>query len=273
MDQHDHIVEVAGAPIHYSVTGNGDTAVVLTHGFRAHHVWWAKVVPLLAEKYTVVTLDLSGSGDSGHRDDYGIDIWGQEVNAVLDDAGIDKALMVGHSLGGTSVVMAATQAPERALGVIAMDTFIQGEGRMRPIGAAAASPVRYYETKEDAVGRFRLMPPQEGDDPALLERLAHYGVKAVDERWTWKFDQVVAPQIDEERLNASIAALQVPFHYVHAMESPVVVPEVVTFILSFAPEGTSVTYVPEAKHHLTVSHPEICAEVIDRFAQEWSAAR
>ena len=272
MDQHDRVVEVAGAPIHYTVSGQGDTAVVLTHGFRAHHVWWAKVVPLLEAKYMVVTLDLSGSGDSGHRDAYGIDIWGQEVLAVLDDAGIDRALMVGHSLGGTSVVMAATFAPERAIGVILMDTFIQGEGRMRPIGAAAASPVRYYESKEDAVGRFRLMPPQEGDDPVLLERLAHYGVKPVGDQWTWKFDQVVAPKIDEERLNASIAGLQVPFHYVHALESPVVVPEVVPFILSFAPAGTSVTYVPEAKHHLTVSHPEICAEVIDRFATEWTSS-
>ncbi|CAB4631508.1 unannotated protein [freshwater metagenome] len=273
MDLHDRVVEVAGAPIHYSVTGQGDFAVVLTHGFRAHHVWWANVVPLLEEKYTVITLDLSGSGDSGHRDAYGIDIWGQEVNAVLDDAGIERALMVGHSLGGTSVVMAATQRPERAIGVILMDTFIQGEGRMRPIGAAAASPVRYYDTKEDAVARFRLMPPQEGDDPVLLERLATYGLKPVDdERWTWKFDQVVAPQIDEERLNASIAALKVPFHYVHAMASPVVVPEVVPFILSFAPAGTSVTYVPQAKHHLTVSHPETCAEIIDSFAQEWTAS-
>ncbi len=271
MDQHDHCVAVADVPIYYSVTGQGDTAVVLTHGFRAHHVWWAHVVPLLETQYTVVTLDLSGSGDSGHRDAYGIDMWGQEVNAVLDHAGIDRALMVGHSLGGTSVVMAATQRPERAIGVILMDTFIQGEGRMRPIGAAAASPVRYYDTREDAVGRFRLMPPQQGDDPVLIERLANYGVKPVDDQWTWKFDQVVAPQIDEERLNASIAELKVPFHYVHAMESPVVVPEVVPYLLSFAPAGTSVTYVPQAKHHLTISHPEICAEVIDRFSKEWTA--
>lgn len=272
MDQHDHFVEVAGAPIHYSVTGQGDIAVVLTHGFRAHHVWWANVVPLLEDNYTVITLDLSGSGDSGHRDSYGIDIWGQEVNAVLDDAGIDRALMVGHSLGGTSVVMAATQRPERAIGVIVIDTFFEGEGRFRPIAAAGASPVRYYGTKEDAVGRFRLMPPQEGDDPGLLDRIAQYGVKPVDERWTWKFDQVNTPVIDEEHLNTSVATLKVPFHYVHGVESPVVAPETVKYVLSFAPAETRVTYVVGARHHVPISHPEICAEVIDRFAKEWTAA-
>lgn len=272
MDQLDRVVEVDGAPIHYSVTGQGDIAVVLTHGFRANHVWWAAVVPLLESKYRVVRIDLSGSGDSGHRESYSIDMWGKEVNAVLDDAEIQQALLVGHSLGGTAVVMAATQVPQRAVGVILMDTFIQGEGRMRPIGAAASAPVRLYESKEDAVGRFRLMPAQPGADPQILARMANYGVKEVDQGWTWKFDQVVVPQIDEEKLNTSIADLQVPFHYVHASLSPVVVPEVVSFILSFAPEGTSVTRVPDAMHHLVVSHPQICADVIDRFAQEWSPA-
>ena len=272
MDQLDRIIEVHGAPISYALTGQGEIAVLLTHGFRAHHVWWAAVVPLLEAKYRVIRMDLSGSGDSGHRESYSIDMWGQEVNAVLDDAGIKKALLVGHSLGGTAVVMAATQAPERAVGVILMDTFIQGEGRIRPIGAAAASPVRIYESRQDAVGRFRLMPAQPNDDPKILARMANYGVKEIDQGWTWKFDQVVAPRIDEDKLNASIAGLQVPFHYVHASLSPVVVPEVVPFILSFAPEGTCVTHVPDAMHHLVVSHPQICADVIDRFATEWSLA-
>ena len=272
MDQLESVVEVSGTPISYSVTGQGDLTVVLTHGFRAHHVWWAGVVPLLESKYKVVRMDLSGSGDSGHRESYSIDTWGKEVIAVLDDAGIDKALLVGHSLGGTAVVMAAAQSPERAIGVILMDTFIEGEGRIRPIGAAASSPVRIYESKEDAVGRFRLMPAQPHDDPQILARMANYGVKQIDQGWTWKFDQVVAPKIDEEKLNASIAALQVPFHYVHASLSPVVVPEVVTFILSFAPEGTSVTHVADAMHHLVVSHPQTCADVIDRFAQEWTSS-
>ena len=272
MDQLDRVVEVAGAPIRYSVTGQGELAIVLTHGFRAHHVWWAAVVPLLEENYRVVRIDLSGSGDSGHRESYSIDVWGQEVNAALDDAGIQRALLVGHSLGGTAVVMAATQEPQRAIGVILMDTFIQGEGRIRPIGAAGSAPVRLYESKEDAVGRFRLMPAQPGADPQILARMANYGVKQVDQGWTWKFDQVVTPEIDEEKLNASIAGLQVPFHYVHASLSPVVVPAVVPYILSFAPEGTSVTHVPDAMHHLVVSHPQICADVIDRFAVEWSPA-
>jgi len=270
VDVLEHEIEVAGCPIRYGVLGQGESTVVLTHGFRAHHLWWAAVAPLLEHKFRVVQIDLSGSGDSGHRDQYSIDLWGQEVNAVMDDAGIDRALLVGHSLGGTSVVMAATLAPERAIGVIIMDTFIEGEGRFRPIGAAASSPVRIYPSREAGEERFRLMPTQEDVDPDILARIASYGVKEVDEGWTWKFDQVVAPVIDEERFNASIAALQVPFHYVHAEASMVVKPEVVPFLLGFAPEGTTVTSVPDAHHHVPLSHPEICAEVIDTYATLWS---
>ena len=271
MDELDRVVEVAGAPLRYSVTGQGSTTIALTHGFRAHHLWWAAVEPLLSAKYQIVQLDISGSGDSGHREQYTIQTWGQEVNAVLDDAGIDRALLVGHSLGGTSVVMAATQRPERAIGVILMDTFIEGEGRFRPIAQAGSAPVRIYASREDGEGRFRLMPTQDDVDPAIIARIASYGVKQIDEGWTWKFDQVVTPVIDEELFNSSIAGLKVPFHYVHAGKSAVVKPEVVPFLLSFAPEGSQYTLVPDANHHVPLSHPEICAQVIDEYATLWTA--
>ena len=271
VDQLDRVVEVAGAPIRYNVAGQGATTIVLTHGFRAHHLWWAAVHPLLTHKYRVVQLDISGSGDSGHREQYSIQTWGQEVNAVLDDAGIERAMLVGHSLGGTSVVMAATQRPERAIGVILMDTFIEGEGRFRPIAQAGSAPVRIYSTREDGEARFRLMPTQDDVDPAIIARIAGYGVTQIDEGWTWKFDQVVTPVIDEELFNASIAGLKVPFHYVHAGASAVVKPEVVPFLLSFAPEGSRYTLVPDAHHHVPLSHPEVCAQVIDECATLWTA--
>ena len=270
MDQLDRVVEVAGAPIRYSVTGEGPITIVLTHGFRAHHLWWAAVHPLLTHKYRVVQLDISGSGDSGHREQYSIQTWGQEVNAVLDEVGADRVLLVGHSLGGTSVVMAATQRPERAIGVILMDTFIEGEGRFRPIAQAGSAPKRIYPSREDGEARFRLMPTQDDVDPAIIARIAAYGVTEIDEGWTWKFDQEVVPVIDEELFNASIAALKVPFHYVHAGQSAVVKPEVVPFILSFAPAGSEYTLVPDAHHHVPLSHPEICAQIIDEYAALWS---
>jgi len=270
VDQLDRVVDVAGVPIRYGVTGQGDTTILLTHGFRAHHLWWAAVEPLLVERYRVVQLDLSGSGDSGHRPVYSINLWGQEVNAVLADAGVDRALLVGHSLGGTSVVMAATLEPERAIGVILMDTFVEGEGRFRPIGAAGSAPVRLYSSREDGEARFRLMPTQDDVDPEILARIAAYGIKEVDEGWTWKFDQVVTPVIDEELFNASIAGLTVPFHYVHAGQSMVVKPEVVPYILSFAPEGTQTSLVPGAHHHVPLSHPQECAQIIDELATAWS---
>ncbi len=271
MDQLDRVIDVAGAPIRYSVTGGGPITVVLTHGFRAHHLWWAAVEPLLTQKYRVVQLDISGSGDSGHRESYSIQTWGQEVNAVLDDAGIDRALFVGHSLGGTSVVMAATQRPERPIGVILMDTFIEGEGRFRPIAAAGSAPLRIYSSREDGEARFRLMPTQDDVDPEIIARIATYGVKQIDEGWTWKFDQEVVPVIDEELFNASIAGLKVPFHYVHAGQSAVVKPEVVPYLLGFAPEGSEYTLVPDAHHHVPLSHPEICAQLIDEYATLWTA--
>ncbi|HNI66085.1 MAG TPA: alpha/beta fold hydrolase, partial [Pseudomonadales bacterium] len=63
------VVEVAGCPIHYQHWSNpGAPALLLVHGYAAHSHWWDFIAPLLLDQYQVVALDISGCGESGHRD-------------------------------------------------------------------------------------------------------------------------------------------------------------------------------------------------------------
>ena len=267
MDELDRVVEVAGAPIRYSVTGQGSTTIALTHGFRAHHLWWAAVEPLLSAKYQIVQLDISGSGDSGHREQYTIQTWGQEVNAVLDDAGIDRALLVGHSLGGTSVVMAATQRPERAIGVILMDTFIEGEGRFRPIAQAGSAPVRIYASREDGEGRFRLMPTQDDVDPAIIARIASYGVKQIDEGWTWKFDPNLFPRLERSTLRQLVGREPGPVFHIHGDRSRVMMhtggrPSLLTA------KAKNIA-IPDSAHHIMIDQPLALVAALRATLAHW----
>src|SRR3546814_9409102 len=66
----------------------------------AHAHWWDFIAPQLTHHYHVAAIDLSGHGDSGHRDAYAMEQWAREVLHVAGALGMDRPITVGHSMGG-----------------------------------------------------------------------------------------------------------------------------------------------------------------------------
>jgi pimeloyl-ACP methyl ester carboxylesterase len=83
------------------VDGSGDDAVVLIHGFPLAKEIWNAQIPELARKHRVIALDLRGMGGSSVVDGpYLMETLAGDVAAVMDHLSIDRATIVGHSLGG-----------------------------------------------------------------------------------------------------------------------------------------------------------------------------
>jgi alpha-beta hydrolase superfamily lysophospholipase len=59
----------------------GAPALLLVHGMFAHAHWWDFIAPLLADRYRIVALDLTGMGDSDYRYDYAADTFADELKA------------------------------------------------------------------------------------------------------------------------------------------------------------------------------------------------
>lgn len=107
----------AGVPIHYLVTGNEDgEPVVLVHGFVGNiEVQWAGVIPALQNDFKVIALDCRGHGGSGKPHDpkqYGLEMV-HDVARLLDHLKIDKAHIVGYSMGAGIALAFAIHHPER----------------------------------------------------------------------------------------------------------------------------------------------------------------
>jgi len=185
---------VSGATISYRAWGDpGQAGIVLVHGGMAHSGWWDHIGPQLAESRRVVALDLSGHGDSDHRDHYGLETWTDEVLAAAEAGGIvGPPVLVGHSMGGIVSFAASHRMGERLAGVVILDSPIRDltpeELEMRMKAARPAGPPKVYPTVEDAVARFRLVPPQEHAEPYVFDHIARGSLKPVDGGYTWKFD-------------------------------------------------------------------------------------
>jgi pimeloyl-ACP methyl ester carboxylesterase len=111
-----------GSRVYYEIHGEGP-AVVLVHGAGGHHAIWWQQIPHLRDRYRVVALDLPGFGNSAdpsrpERDDYDTLDYPACILAVLDDAGIDHAALVGQSLGSPPSLRLAVSHPERVAGVV-----------------------------------------------------------------------------------------------------------------------------------------------------------
>lgn len=259
--------DVDGVPIRYRVTGRGTREIVLIHGHLAHSLWWHAVVPFLESQWRVVLVDLSGHGNSGHRDSYSIGRWAADIAGVLDDLGSTDVVLAGHSLGGSVAVAAAAQNPSRVSSVVLLDTLIAGPTSRRPeIPAQPQGRTAPYPSRDEARTRFRLLPPQPPLPDALLEPVAENSLRRVDGGWTWKFDRAGTLVVDYDFVFDCVTALEIPLLYVYGENSAVVTAAVVADIAEFLAPSTEYVEIAGAHHHFVLDHAERCAALIDAFA-------
>jgi pimeloyl-ACP methyl ester carboxylesterase len=113
--------------INYSDTGQGETALVFVHGWMCDRSYWQAQVDYFSTKYQVVALDLAGHGQSGlGREDYTIEKFSEDVVKVVNQLQLKKAILIGHSMGGSVVMEAAVRLPNIVTGVVAVDSFATG---------------------------------------------------------------------------------------------------------------------------------------------------
>lgn len=126
-----------GVGLEYEVAGSGPT-VLLSHGFAARSTMWDDQVAALVDAgYRAVTWDARGHGASDAPDDpstYSEAVSVADMAAVLDASGADRAVLVGHSLGGYLSLAFRLAHPARVAGLVLCNTgpgYKRDEARAR----------------------------------------------------------------------------------------------------------------------------------------------
>src|SRR5690606_5095818 len=153
---------VNGLDIHSTSVGSGPT-IVFVHGWTCDESSWREQVPAFDDDYRVITLDLPGHGRSDSPTDgvFSMRLFADAVEAVRAEAGADKIVLVGHSMGGPVIRAYALAYPERVAGLVAADGQLDmrgfGGGRAGGAGAAAGGTPRPTLSREQREGMIRGM--------------------------------------------------------------------------------------------------------------------
>ncbi|MEA2147257.1 MAG: hypothetical protein QOG59_2844, partial [Solirubrobacteraceae bacterium] len=106
-------ISLHGHRVNFSIAGRGP-AVVLIHGVAGRATQWDDVARLLAARHTVIAPDLLGHGESAKpRGDYSLGAHASGIRDLLVGLNLERASIVGHSLGGGIALQFAYQFPER----------------------------------------------------------------------------------------------------------------------------------------------------------------
>jgi len=249
-------------PIAYEAHGKetpGAPALVFVHGWSCDRSYWAGQLQPFSRQFKVVAVDLAGHGESGlGRETQTMGAFGGDVAAVVERLGLERVILIGHSMGGDVIVEAARQLKGRVAGLVWVDTYKQlGTPRAPEQLQAMVAPFRanFVETTRSFVrGMF---PPSA--DRSLVERVAldmsaappPVALGALESAMS--FDREV-PRLLQE-LNLPVVAINPDYQP--------------TDTASMQRHGVEVVFMPGVGHFLMMEDPErfngILRTVIDRL--------
>ena len=121
-----------GARIHYVNYGKGNEALVLIHGWTMNVDNWRDQIPAFSQRNRVIAIDLPGHGMSDKpQTTYSMEYFARAIEAVMRDAKVKRAVLVGHSMGTPVARQFYRKYPDKTLAIVIVD------GSLRPFGDKA----------------------------------------------------------------------------------------------------------------------------------------
>jgi len=259
------VASADGVPVRYEVRGGGRPAVVFVHGWSCDRRYWAGQVRHFAARFTVVTIDLAGHGESGTgRRRWTMPAFGADVVAVVADLNLSDVVLVGHSMGGDVIVEAARRLPGRVRGVVWVDTYrhLDESGSAAAMEEEMAAFIAPFRTDFAAATRaFVRRIAGTGADPGLVD---------------WVADDMAAapPQIALDAMKHSMTNERAAIAGLREAAVPAVAinpDQPATDVESLVRNGIAPVCLPAVGHFLMLEDPVGFNRVLDATIEQFAA--
>lgn len=274
-DSDSRFIEVNGLKTHLKMMGQGEPVFVLLHGFGASLYSWHAVMEPLSQFGTVIAYDRPAFGLTERpltwegRNPYSRDAQIDSVIGVLDHFGVEKAILVGNSAGGTVAMQTALAYPERVSALILVDPAVYSGGgtpawlrpllatpQMRHLGPLIA---RQIQNRGPELLNLAWHNP-ERITPEIIEL---YRKPLQVENWDkalWEFTIASRPTGLEKRLNE----FTMPILVITGDDDRIVPTEQSIRLASELPDADLVV-IPEAGHVPHEERPDKFIEAVQAF--------
>jgi len=196
--------------------------------------------------------DLSGHGDSDRRDVYEMRQWAREVVTVAAAEDLGRPVVVGHSMGGFVAVTTGVEHGDLVSAVAYIDSPLNDQPPEEARLAERRRPRRVHPTEDEALARFRTLPPQDVVLPYVREHVAHGSLRRVEGGWTWKFDpSFFGRRLLLRELLPQLTGPVALFRCEHGLVSPAMAAEMTRLVRGHLP----VVDLPDTGHHPMLDRP------------------
>ncbi len=278
---------VGGVPLYFETRGSGEPAIVCCNGVGVSTFFWKYVVDYFAPSRTVVTWDYRGHNRSGMPDrlepsNFTMEINAQDCIAVLDEAGVDKAVFLGHSMGCQVIFEIWRQFPERVAGLVPvcgpygrpLDTFFGFPALAHGVFGAFYSAVNTYPDAVQGVLKPLLRTPL----PMQIARLGVINAQlASAQDMQPYFDHLsqmelrvfflMAAEMQNHDAEPWLGAIDVPTLVV-AGENDLMTPMELSHRMQDSIPGAEMLVLPKGSHAGLIEHPELLNLRLHKFLCE-----
>src|SRR5262245_8233993 len=203
-----HFAKLDTIKVHYQNYGTGKDALVFVHGWTCNLNFWKANIPAFVKETRVIAIDLPGHGESDKpQTTYSMDLFARAVDAVLQDAQVDQAVLLGHSMGTPVIRQFYRKYPQKTQGLVLVD------GSLRPFLPREAmekfiEPFRGPNYKEAANQMLNRMLPSV-KDAKVREEIRAAMLAAPQHVMAGAMEGMADPQIwTQDKINVPVLNIQ-----------------------------------------------------------------
>ncbi len=228
--------------------------LVFIHGSGGTYENWESQIHSLQNNFTIVALDLPGHGQSEGKGETDVFAYVDALNAFLDETGITKPVLIGHSLGAAISLMFAIRHGEKASAIV-------------PVGGGVAMPVNQLiidglkSSPEETIATIAKFSFTRENKDKFAGRLAE-AIAKTDTEIT-QGDFIACNRLD---ITSEIGRIGIPTCIVCGAEDKMTPPAMSEFLNNNI-RGSRLALIPKAGHFVMMEQPEAFNAVITRFVQ------
>ena len=251
----------------YKQVGENGTPIIILHGIFGYSDNWLTIGKVLGETHQIFIIDQRNHGQSPRSEDFDYNVMAEDLREFIDDHKIDNPILLGHSMGGKTVMQFAMNYPDRFSKMIVVDIapkFYPVHHSMILQGLASIN-LKTLKSRTEANDLLKRFEENEGVRQFLLKNLWRNPTK--NNEFDWRINvPVITKNIDIVGFELSgEKSVKKPVLFIKGSESHYIQPEDERKIWELFPDYELIT-IEGAGHWVQADKPKEFIEIITQFS-------